>query len=154
VLAPVNLISSTLALRPRSDVDSPDAAPDRRVQANRLQVLLLEALRHPAVALDATDEENTALANTLHDEAPSPVEQTAGNDLRAWVDRSLAELTDKQQHVLRRRFGLGGAPEQTLSEIARASGISHQQAGMRERRALRRLESSLAPIAAEWYADA
>jgi RNA polymerase sporulation-specific sigma factor len=67
------------------------------------------------------------------------------------IERRLGALTTKQRHVLVRRFGLGGAAARTLADIARTAGISHQQAGMRERRALQRLETALAPLAAEWY---
>jgi RNA polymerase primary sigma factor len=117
---------------------------------------LLECLRHPAVALDEplTDDGATA-AETIADAADvSPAESAAQSDVRAIIELGLGALTKKQRHVLRHRFGLDGRPPRTLSDIARAAGISHQQAGMRERRALQRLEAVLAPLAAEWYGTA
>jgi DNA-directed RNA polymerase sigma subunit (sigma70/sigma32) len=158
VQAPVNLISEAVQLR-----QAEDAAPAGRERdgdpahdgaaAHRLHVLLLECLRHPAVALDepATAGAPSVAESVADVAAESPAAVADRADLCALVQLGLGALTRKQRHVLRLRFGLGGRAARTLSDIARAAGISHQQAGMRERRALQRLEAVLAPLAAEWY---
>jgi DNA-directed RNA polymerase sigma subunit (sigma70/sigma32) len=152
----VNLVAEAVALRSRVDEATPaddggaHGGPD---DARRLQVLLLECLRHPSVHLDEPLENGAgSVAETVADEdVACPAESAAREDLRALIARGLATLTDKQRDVLVHRFGLGGTVARTLSDIARGAGISHQQAGMRERRALQRLETALAPLAAELY---
>lgn len=152
VQAPVNLVSAALALRQTVGEDTPPADAVDALGALRLQVRLLECLRQPAVALDdpLTEKGGTVAESVADEAAVSPAEAALHSDLQAWVNRGLDTLTAKQREVLIHRYGLAGGPGRTLSDIARAAGISHQQAGMRERRALARLEAVLAPLAAEW----
>ncbi len=151
VQAPTNLIAGAVALRRAVDENLiAETDPDG---TRRLQVLLLECLRHPAVTLDEPlDSGQGTVADTMPDPAADgPAESAAQAELRDLVGRGLAALTLKQREVLVHRFGLGGAVASSLSDIARAAGISHQQAGMRERRALKRLQAALEPLAAEWF---
>lgn len=157
VQAPVNLIAEalTIASEPRAtESDSAKAGSAEEARQHRLRVLLLECLRHPAVALDepADRADGATVGEMLIDHSGiDPLEAAARADLCAWVRDRVAALTPKQREVLVHRFGLGGATARTLAEIARTAGISHQQAGMRERRARQRLELALAPLVAEWY---
>jgi len=153
VHAPVNLIVSATAAR--VDGDTGRAAAGSReddATAERLRVVILEMLRQPAVSLDREPAEGeTPMAETLADaESESPAGAAERSDLRGLVVRGLEALTDKQREVLVQRFGLGGEAPRTLAQIARGAGISHQQVSMRERRALQRLESTLASAVAEY----
>jgi RNA polymerase sigma factor (sigma-70 family) len=145
VHAPVNLVSRVSLRRSSEPEPGPDGA------AARAETLLLECLRHPTVSLDEPAAEGGAsVAEGVADrDAESPAEAAARADARAVVGRMLGRLTGKQREVLARRFGFEGAAASSLAEISRAIGISHQQAGMRERRALERLDAALAPLAAE-----
>lgn len=145
VHAPVNLIvRATASGAPETPAGSPSAA--------RLEAVLLEMLRHPAVSLDREPPEGEPpLAETLADsEGECPARAAVRADIHGLVARGLDTLTPKQRDVLVQRYGLGGAPARTLAEIARGAGISHQQVSMRERRALERLESTLAASVAEY----
>jgi RNA polymerase sigma factor (sigma-70 family) len=152
VQAPTNLIAEASILRQTAGPGG-GAGSEETVVATRLQALLLECLRHPAVTLDAPLEHGGgSVAECVPDEhAVDPAEHATRTDLCALIARSLAVLTQKQKDVLVRRFGLAGGVACTLAEIARAAGISHQQAGMRERRALQRLEATLIPMSAELH---
>lgn len=150
VHAPVNLIVRATAARGADDasmVSSPVSEENRR-----LETILLEMLRQPAVLLDREPEaDETPVSETLPDPAAEcPAAAADRADLCAIVARGLSGLTKKQREVLRHRFGLFGTAPRTLSEIARLAGISHQQVSMRERRALQRLETSLASVVAEY----
>jgi len=153
VHAPVNLIVRATAARAADDAAGA-AAPDRPQAETdeRLRAVLLEMLRHPAVSLDREPEAGEVpVAETLADAAAEcPARAADRADLRDLVARGLDALTDKQREVLVQRFGLAGGAPRTLAEIARGAGISHQQVSMRERRALQRLESTLASAVAEY----
>ena len=153
VHAPVNLIVRATALRAGGEAPGRDDGPEAAdAFGERLRAVLLEMLRQPAVSLDREPAEGeTPLADTLADlAADCPARAADRADLRGLVARGLEMLTDKQRDVLVQRFGLGGVAPRTLAEIARGAGISHQQVSMRERRALQRLESALAPAVAEY----
>lgn len=155
VHAPVNLIVRATAARSAEDCRGAGSGPDHDGAGEtdeRLRAVLLEMLRHPAVSLDREPaEDEIPVAETLADsecECPSRAADRA--DLRGLVARGLETLTEKQRDVLVQRFGLGGTSPRTLTEIARGAGISHQQVSMRERRALQRLEYTLASAVAEY----
>jgi len=147
VQAPTNLLSRALANR-HNDTPAEPTAPSARLEA-----VLIEMLRHPCVALDAPPAAgDSPLCETLADTAASgPHTQAEQADLRRQVARSLEELTEKQREVVLQRYGLDGSPARTLAEIARHTGITHQQVSMRERRALRRLEGILASAVSEYH---
>jgi RNA polymerase nonessential primary-like sigma factor len=152
VYAPVNLIARASGpAAGEAPGTGEQAGSPADPQAARLEVLLRECLRHPAIALDEpVGPEGGTIAEVVSDPATeTPDAVAARRDVHDLVRRVVGVLTPKQRAVIERRFGLGGAAASTLSEIARAAGISHQQAGMRERRALDRLEAALAPLVAE-----
>lgn len=147
VYAPVNLVSEVAALARETE----EPAPPADAACTRVQALLLECLRHPAVSLDEpVGERGAPVAEAIADPASeSPVEAAMRSDAQALVGQMLESLTKKQREVLVHRFGLGDGVARTLAQIARLTGISHQQVSMRERRALQRLATALHPMAAE-----
>jgi RNA polymerase nonessential primary-like sigma factor len=148
VHAPINLISRALA--GARDGDRPEL---NQVNA---EVQLLEFLRSPSVSLDEiVDDHGQSIAERLADETiECPAAAADRADLSVVVGHLLLALTEKQREVLAHRFGLGGTALRNLSETAREIGISHQQAGMRERRALQRLETVLQPLLTELTLEA
>lgn len=148
VHAPINLVSKALAAT-RDGVQT-GGTP------GKAEVLLLECLRSPSVSLDAFAGEDGEFAagGVADEEIECPATAADRADLCAVVGRLLLALTEKQREVLVYRYGLGGIAVRNLSETARQVGISHQQAGMRERRALQRLETVLQPMLAELQQEA
>lgn len=146
VYAPINLISRALA----GDGDCAD------VNQAKAEVQLLEYLRSPSVSLDEIDDGNaqSGVERVADEGIECPAAAADRADLSAVVEHLLLALTEKQREVLAHRFGLGGAAVRNLSETAREIGISHQQAGMRERRALQRLETVLQPLLTELQQEA
>jgi len=55
------------------------------------------------------------------------------------VDRLLASLSPREQHVLRLRFGLRGRAPHTIEDIATHLGLTHERIRQVERRAIRKL---------------
>ena len=51
----------------------------------------------------------------------------------------LSRLTDRQRAVMQRRFGLGGAPVQSLAEIGRDLGITRERARQIQEEAMKKL---------------
>jgi RNA polymerase primary sigma factor len=57
----------------------------------------------------------------------SPEEAAIQSDLAEQVRIILATLTPREEKILRRRFGIGEEPEQTLREVGKECGISHER---------------------------
>src|SRR5690625_859806 len=148
VHVPINLASKTLRHTPREEGDPP---AKKEPAAERKMAVLMERLRQPSVSLNDVYDDSGSLAEQLPDEdSVSPRAKIMRKDLHELVGELIQNLTDKQREVLQMRFGLNGHPEgQTLAEISRVIGISHQQVSMREKRALHKLEDVLGPYLSE-----
>ncbi|MHA6795124.1 sigma-70 family RNA polymerase sigma factor [Pseudonocardia bannensis] len=72
---------------------------------------------------EATDAENTVISHLLHD------------DLR----RVLATLEDREQHVIRMRYGLDDGQPRTLDQIGRRFGLSRERVRQIEREVMAKL---------------
>lgn len=117
--------------------------------ADRLQLPLEKiewvlATKRYAVSLDAErggEEGGMTLMQSLPDEAAVPVpESVPVGDLRASLAEAMSSLSDREQQILRRRFGLGGGEPETLGQIAVDFGISAERVRQLESAALVRLK--------------
>jgi RNA polymerase primary sigma factor len=72
-------------------------------------------------------------------DAPEPSDATEDRLLRDAIEEGLAELTPRQERILRLRFGLDSGEEHTLEMIAVRFGLSRERIRQLEKVALRRL---------------
>lgn len=85
-----------------------------------------------------------SLLDTVADESASdPAEVLQENDLRGSIDEWLDQLSDKQQEVLARRFGLRGYQMSTLEEVGREIGLTRERVRQIQVEALKRLRDIL-----------
>ena len=114
--------------------------------------LVLEAAkadREPtSLDLPVGDDGETSLGALIATEEASPYEEVTDTLRHEAVQKAIATLPDKERTVIHLRFGTGGEPPQTLSEVGRRLGLSSTRARELEEQALRRLsrESSLAAL--------
>jgi len=87
-------------------------------------------------SLDAVAEAGEPVAAPVErDEASSALSPLESERLGLWLSR----LTERQYEVMRRRFGLGGAPVQSLAEIGRDLGITRERARQIQEEAMKKL---------------
>ena len=93
----------------------------------------------PPVSLDASSGENgdQQLIDQLASDLESPDERTHQEQLRIDVHRTLEQLPEDQQKLLKLRYGINNQEPMTLSAIARTMGITRDSARGVERRATR-----------------
>lgn len=70
---------------------------------------------------------DTSLLEMLADENKDPADLLVDDDLHIHLEEWLQELTDNQQQVLLRRFGLGGFERATLEEVGEAIGLTRER---------------------------
>ncbi len=90
---------------------------------------LLEAAQRPA-SLDAPigEDDDTSFAERVRDEAMSTADANLQQDqshamIREFVDR----LDEREQTILRYRFGLDGGSEKTLEEVGQHFGVTRER---------------------------
>src|SRR5688572_25894860 len=102
---------------------------------------MMDASQH-AIALERPvgDDGDSEFGDFIEDQdSPSPVEAATQHLLQETIEDVLSELTPRQSHILRLRFGLGGGEPHTLEEIANKFGLSRERIRQLEKEALRRL---------------
>jgi RNA polymerase primary sigma factor len=83
---------------------------------------------------DATLGDLIAAPNGIHAHAA-----LESSDLVRYVGEALAGLTEREQRILRMRFGIGGMTDHTLEEVGKAFGLTRERIRQIEARALEKL---------------
>lgn len=129
-------LEQTLGRRPTAE----EIASAMEVAADAVRAML-DASQH-AIALERPvgDDGDSEFGDFIEDqETISPADSAMQNLLGETIEEVLAELTPRQSHILRLRFGLGGGEPHTLEEIANKFGLSRERIRQLEKEALRRL---------------
>ena len=129
-------LEQTLGRRPSPEEIAADMdLPSETVRA------MMDASQH-AIALERPvgEEGDSEFGDFIEDQdSPSPVDSATQHLLQETIEEVLSELTPRQSHILRLRFGLGGGEPHTLEEIANKFGLSRERIRQLEKEALRRL---------------
>jgi RNA polymerase primary sigma factor len=129
-------LEQTLGRRPSPD----EIALEMDLPADTV-CAMMDASQH-AIALERPvgDDGDSEFGDFIEDQdSPSPVESATQHLLQETIEDVLGELTPRQSHILRLRFGLGGGEPHTLEEIANKFGLSRERIRQLEKEALRRL---------------
>jgi len=102
---------------------------------------ILEVAKEP-VSLETPigDEEDSQLGDFVEDEnAVDPIDSTVRSALAGATQEVLDKLTDREQKVLRMRFGIGMNTDHTLEEVGKQFGVTRERIRQIEAKALRKL---------------
>lgn len=89
-------------------------------------------------------DENKSLLDTIPDEnSVNPAILLTDESLRAQIEALLGELTDNQQQVIARRFGLRGFEKSTLEEVGAEINLTRERVRQIQVEALRTLRKLL-----------
>jgi RNA polymerase primary sigma factor len=134
-----------------------DVAREVGIPAAEVRDLLAAA--QGTVSLDARahsagDEGQRGLVDLLPDDAAPSLDEVATQRLLAeQLSRTLTCLTERERHVLRLRYGLGGGLPRTLEEAGRTLCITRERVRQIETRALRKLRAPQHRHALSGYLD-
>ena len=106
-----------------------------------------------AISLDAPvgDEDDCTLESFAEDEnAVSPSQHSGQEILHETMDELLTELTDKEEKILRLRYGIDDGVPRTLEEVGDMYGVTRERIRQIESKAIRRMR---APQRARKLAD-
>lgn len=115
----------------------------QRIGVSEERVDWVLSTRRYAVSLDAeiAGTDGASLVQMLPDESLEPIpESIPPGDLREVLAEVMADLPDREQRILRRRFGLDGRDPQTLSEIADELGITAERVRQLQNAAIGRIK--------------
>ncbi|HNW10589.1 MAG TPA: sigma-70 family RNA polymerase sigma factor [Candidatus Rifleibacterium sp.] len=105
-----------------------------------------------SLEISVGNKEDTSLENYIsNDDAVSPEEAVIDSLLRDQICRVLETLSDREQIVVKLRFGLDDGTPRSLEEIGRILGVTRERVRQVEEKALKKLRASSAPKLKEYY---
>lgn len=86
------------------------------------------------------DEEDSSLGDFIEDKkATAPAEEVVSTKLHEQIAMVLADLTPREEQVLRKRFGIGEKSDHTLEEVGKLFNVTRERIRQIEAKALRKL---------------
>ena len=86
------------------------------------------------------DEEDSSLGDFIEDKkAAAPSEEVVNTKLGEQIASVLADLTPREEQVLRKRFGIGEKSDHTLEEVGKLFNVTRERIRQIEAKALRKL---------------
>ncbi|GAC1523312.1 MAG: RNA polymerase sigma factor RpoD [Thermoleophilaceae bacterium] len=126
--------------RPPTDEEVAEAA-----QLPVEDILDLRDAMRPVTSLDrpvGDDGSGSSFGDLLPSEEPEPLEEVESSLREESLRRAILELPEREQQVVRLRFGVGGGEPTPLRETGRQLGLSPERVRQIEGKALRRLATS------------
>lgn len=104
---------------------------------------ILEASREPISLETPVGDDDSTLGDFLENqESESPYDAVQNRQLSSRVNEVLATLTEREEKIIRLRFGIGEKAEYTLEEIGKRFNVSRERIRQIEKKALIRLRHS------------
>lgn len=136
------LMSTSRRLTGRLGREATPAEIAKAMQLPVEKVRNLLAIARDTVSLETPvgSDGSSELRDLIADEsAASPMDALVEDDLNATVLDALEQLSDREQQILRMRFGIGDQEAHTLAEIGREFGLSRERIRQLQALALRKL---------------
>jgi RNA polymerase primary sigma factor len=117
-----------------------EVALEMGITADKVREILKIAQEPVSLETPIGEEEDSHLGDFIEDEdAPAPVDAASFLLLREQIESVLDTLNDREQKVLRLRFGLDDGKARTLEEVGREFGVTRERIRQIEAKALRKL---------------
>jgi len=106
---------------------------------------ILELVKDPIFfERNTEDDEGGGLLRFVSDDkVESPFEQAVNRDLTEKIQEALKTLSDKEERVIRMRFGIGEKHNYTLEEVGRVMQLTRERIRQIESKALKKLQHPL-----------
>ncbi len=97
------------------------------------------------------EEEDSQLIDFIEDNStPSPFDHAVRQDLKEQIDKVLGTLNDKEEAVIRKRFGIGEDAPMTLEEVGEEFSVTRERVRQIEAKAIRKLKH---PSRTKWLSE-
>ena len=116
-----------------------DIARELDMTAPQVREVLLRVPRSVSLETKVGKERDTELGDLLETDCISPEELLLRESLRRDLQQLMNDLTEREQDVIRMRFGLGDGTPYSLAEIGRELDLSRERVRQIESKALQKL---------------
>ncbi len=117
-----------------------EIAEEMNISVERVREILKISQEPVSLETPIGEEEDSHLGDFIQDDnVPSPADAATATLLREQIDKVLDTLADREQKVLRLRFGLDDGKARTLEEVGKVFNVTRERIRQIEAKALRRL---------------
>jgi len=116
-----------------------DIAVELEMTPSQVREVLLRVPRSVSLEIKVGKEKDTELGDLLETEEASPEDLLMREALKRDLQQLLADLTTREQDVIRMRFGLRDGQSYSLAEIGRTLELSRERVRQIEAKALQKL---------------
>ena len=117
-----------------------EIAEEMQLPVEKVREIMKIAQEPVSLETPIGEEEDSHLGDFIPDEdAPAPAEAAAFMLLKEQLEDVLDTLTDREEKVLRLRFGLDDGRPRTLEEVGQVFGVTRERIRQIEAKALRKL---------------
>ncbi|MCD6129988.1 MAG: RNA polymerase sigma factor RpoD [Deltaproteobacteria bacterium] len=111
-----------------------------QVPLDKVRAIMKIAKEPVSIETPIGDEEDAHLEDFIEDmHTRSPLNTAIDTNLREKIDEVLGTLTEREQRVLRMRFGIGEDGEHTLEEVGKVLGVTRERVRQIEAKAIKKL---------------
>ncbi len=122
------------------------------IPVDRIEEVVRLTQEPVSLEISVGNKEDTSLENYIsNDDAVSPEEAVIDSLLRDQIGRVLETLSDREQIVIKLRFGLDDGTPRSLEEIGRILGVTRERVRQVEEKALKKLRANSTPKLKEYY---
>ncbi len=124
------------------DATPTEIAEQLKLEVSKVEEILLLVKEPMSLDTPVGDDSDSTFASFIEDESlPSPEAVLENTTLREQVSIALAELSPREEKVLRMRYGIGEPTQYSLEEIGARFFLTRERIRQIEIKALRKLQS-------------
>ena len=143
IINKVNRTSRTLVQQMGREPTLEEIAEKMGMSLNRVQKVFKIAERPISLETPIGEEEDSRLEDFIEDkEVISPQEAAISSNMAERIQKVLSTLNEREQRILRMRFGIGEKHDHTLDEVGQFFELTRERIRQIEEKALRKLKHS------------
>ena len=136
----VKKVSSQLLHKNGKDPSAEEISIELNMPVDKVREIMRVAQEPVSLETPIGEEEDSHLGDFIQDDdAPAPAEIASNTLLKEQLGDVLATLTDREEKVLRLRFGLEDGRSRTLEEVGKEFNVTRERIRQIEAKALRKL---------------
>ena len=137
----VNRSARDLIQKLGRDPSPEELAKETHMSVDRIREIQRISREPVSMETPVGDEEDSSLGDFIRDDTtPHPADEAARTMLREQIREILSDLTEREQQVLRLRYGLDDDRSRTLEEVGKQLNVTRERIRQIEAKALRKLK--------------
>ena len=143
-LSKFSKIKSVMEKETNGQVKTQDVAKKMNIAPDKIEKFLSAYTKTISIesGLERENGKDMNIADILEDDKASATSEVEYQNLQTDIEMVISTLKEREQEVVRMRYGLGDATKRTLEEIGNIYGVTKECIRQTEMRALKKIRAS------------